>query len=106
MINTIKKILGMEHEISNKLFLKALALYPYLTSGNYHSYKGHITNVRVTKKKGNITVHIKTHSPGILIGKQGSTISGIRELMETYIGQTVTIDIQEETMFDSENWRN
>ena len=105
MINTIKKILGMEHEISNKLFLKALSLYPYLLNGN-HSYKANITNVWVTKKKGNITVHIKTHYPGILIGKQGSTISGIRELMETYIGQTVTIDIQEETMFDSENWRN
>jgi len=100
MFNTIKKLLGFEYEIDSKIFCKALVQYPY-NSDSSGAYLSHITAVWATWKGNRITVHIKTHCPGILIGKAGRQISEIKELME-YMSKNkdLSIDIQEETMFN------
>jgi ribosomal protein S3 len=99
MINKIKKILGMEYEIDNKVFRKALSSYPYYNGNISGAYLRTITKVYATKKNNNITVHIKTHSPGILIGAKGKQISEIKSYMELLCKCSIEIDIQEETMF-------
>lgn len=99
----IKKLLGIEYEISNKPFLRALCLYPHTTDKS-SSYRYNITKVWATVKDNKTTVHIKTHLPGFLIGRAGSQISEIREYMEMLYGKPVEIDIVEEDMFDRKNW--
>lgn len=102
MLNWIKKLLGFECEIDSKLFRKSLHQYPYGAADCSGAYLANITEVLVTKKGKLVTCHIRTHRPGILIGKHGDQIAGIKELMELKaISQCehLIIDIQKETMF-------
>jgi len=101
MKNTLKKWLGMTYEIDNKVFRKALASYPYLEEANGSDYLHSITKVWATKKGSKTTVHIRTHRPGILIGKAGIQIGKIREYMKYLYNSDVQVDIIEEQMF----WR-
>ena len=98
MINYIKNLLGIEYEIDSKVFRMSLVTYPY-QSGASGSYLKNITKVWATIRKGKTTVHIRTHSPGVLIGKGGVQIDEIKNLMEHFYVQPVEIDIQEEMMF-------
>jgi len=101
MNNTIKKIVGLEYEIDNKIFLRALSSYPYSYDAIDSTYLSHITKVWVTYKNSKTIVHIKTHRPGILIGKAGTLINSIRQYMEELSGTVIEIDIQEEKMFSN-----
>jgi ribosomal protein S3 len=99
MRNNIKKFFNMEYEIDSKIFRKALVLYPYSPNSISSSYLANITKVWATQKYEKTTVHIKTHRPGILIGKAGELINEIKKLMETMYKNSISIDIQEEKMF-------
>jgi len=99
MLNKIKKILGMTYEIDSKIFRKALVQYPY-NSDSSGAYIREITSVRAFQNKDNITVVIKSHGCGILIGKQGKQISAIRDLMIRMSGKEVEIKLVEDDMFN------
>jgi len=91
----------MTYEIDSQVFRKALAAYPYLEEENRSDYLQSITKVWATKKGNETTVHIRTHRPGILIGKAGIQIGKIREYMQYLYKSDVQVDIIEEQMF----WR-
>ena len=99
MKNIFKKFFGMTYEIDSKVFRKALASYPYLEEANGSDYLHSITKVWATKKGNETTVHIRTHRPGILIGKAGIQIGKIKEHMEFLYKSDVKIDIIEDQMF-------
>jgi ribosomal protein S3 len=86
--------------ISNKPYLKALKHYPYHNESS-SEYLYHITSVIAYQLNDNeVEVEIKTHLPGILIGKAGVQIKGIGELMEHYSGKKVVTNLIEEDIFD------
>jgi hypothetical protein len=91
----------MNKEIDSKIFRKALVQYPY-NSDSDGSYLRSITSV-VASFIGDATVlvTIRTHSPGILIGKRGIQISEIKDLMAHMSGKNVEISIVEEDMFQN-----
>jgi ribosomal protein S3 len=98
MLNKIKAFLGMKHEIDSRIFRKALVQYPY-NSESDGSYLRTITSVKAFQSGNKVTVTIKTHSPGILIGRKGIQISAIKELMAIMSGKEIEISIIEEEMF-------
>lgn len=107
MINFIKKILGMEHEIHNGFALSALSSFPYGSDVTSGSYLYDIVSVRATRKGKKITVYIETHRPGILIGRKGILIGALREYINhrpPVAGCTVDFHLVESRMFFSENW--
>ncbi len=103
MLNTIKKIFGMEHKISSIPFLKAINDYPYYVEAgtgkrvNIGQYS--IVSVRAFQKRNKVRVIVETHRPGYFIGEKGRHIKAIRELMEKRCGQSVDIHIVESRMF-------
>lgn len=105
MLNKIKQLLGLEYEIDSKPFRQALRGYPtyMMVIGEEcsSSYLRNITKVTSTKRNNVVTVHITTHSPGILIGKAGSLINSIKDYMQLKSGEIVKIDIKEEQMFNN-----
>lgn len=92
----------MENEIDSKVYRKALVQYPY-NSDSDGSYLSNITSVKAfeSTETNIVKVEIKTHRPGILIGKQGIQISQIKQLMEFMSGKFVEIFLIEEDMFQN-----
>lgn len=48
-----------------------------------------------TKEENKVTVTIKLNRPGLLIGKAGTTLTAIENLLEKYFGMTTKIKINE-----------
>jgi ribosomal protein S3 len=102
MLNFLKKLLGLRHEINSKDFRNALKQYPYNERVN-DGYLFNITSVRAFETRGNVLVVIRTHRPGHLVGAKGVQIAGIKALMERYSGKKVEIYLIEEDMFDRDS---
>lgn len=101
MLNSIKKILGMEYEIDSKIYKRALASYPYGSTESTGSYISHITNVQAFQKGNQVRVLVESHHPGILIGKAGKQIGEIKEYMERLSEKIVSIDIRQTEIFSN-----
>lgn len=102
LVNFFKKLFGLEHEIDKSAYIRAIARFRYHDACTSSSYIHHITNVRVMRDKNIVTVYIRTHIPGILIGKGGSNINGLKSYIEFSCNSSrpVEIYIEEETMFN------
>jgi small subunit ribosomal protein S3 len=58
-----------------------------------------ITNVAVSENKNQFNVEITTHRPGMLIGKGGTFIDGLKKLLTAELNKEVIIDIKENKMW-------
>lgn len=93
---------GTVEKIDDKIYRKALALYPYGHDSS-GSYLANITKVEAFKtSESEVIVQITTHRPGIFIGVRGKQIKGIEAFMSSLSGMTVKILVLEERMFSSE----
>lgn len=87
-------------EIDNKVFRKALRQFPYISESS-GSYLFDIVSVKAFERKNlPILVEIETHRPGILIGKAGWQVNGIKKLMEWYCKREVEISLKECNLFN------
>ena len=68
----------------------------------YHEwdYTLTLTNVEVFESKSGISVLIETHKPGVLIGKAGSFIEGLKEWLKHDLNRTdIEINIRESKLW-------
>lgn len=85
-------VLGLKHEIKTKKYRKAIHQYFYWKEWNYETS---ITQIKAFKKGNNITVMIETHRPGILIGKAGVFIDGLKQHLNEELNENIEIDLKE-----------
>lgn len=86
------------NEIDSKMFRRYISLYFY-EDYNYEVIT-HFTDVRVLEEKFKFVVEITTHRPGILIGRQGSTVDGLKEwLNRGEFTKPVEVSIKESKMW-------
>lgn len=102
-MNWLKKIFGLKHKISNKVFCQAFQQYIYNQSAvgiHTENYLQFITDVTATQHKNRITLDVRSHRPGYFVGYHGENINGIckyiSELMPKY---EIVINVSEEKMF-------
>src|SRR4051812_47127839 len=91
----------MKTEIDSKLYRKALSTYPYINDTS-SEYLYNICSVKAFQIEDNkVLVEIETHRPGILIGKKGENINGIKEYMSEKSGNEIEIFIKESELFQN-----
>jgi ribosomal protein S3 len=59
------------------------------------NYYNTITQVKVFSGKPGLTVQIETHMPGVLIGKGGCFIDGLKVYLSEELNTPVNIDLKE-----------
>lgn len=98
MLNSIRKNLGLSHEVDNRHYRREI----------YCHYRDHqygirmrecITDIKVIKKGDSTNVVITTHRPGILIGKGGRDIDDLKLCLQEEFGQNLEIRIVENKMW-------
>ena len=72
-------LLGLKHEIDSKMYRKHMSNY---FRYNEWGYETSITYVKVFKQRSDVIIEIETHRPGLLIGKAGHFIDGLKEHLE------------------------
>lgn len=86
------------NEIDSKIFRRYISLYFY----EDYSYEviTYFTDVRVFEEKSKFVVEITTNRPGILIGRQGSTVDSLKDwLNKGHFTKPVEIRIEESKMW-------
>ncbi len=58
-------------------------------------YHAGISKVGIERAAGRITINIHTSRPGIVIGKRGSGVDGLKQELEQKTGKQIDINIQE-----------
>lgn len=88
----IARMFGWIYEIESKKYRRSMSTYFYHTQ---HAYETNITSVRSFKKKDKTILRIETHRPGLLIGKAGVFIDGLRQHLIDDLKEDIEIDLQE-----------
>ena len=91
-MNLIKKFLGLEYSIESKPYRKLIRVYGEQGLSN-------ITNVTVTKKSNKTIIHVWSHHPGIFIGKAGSHISMLQDIISKVMNTKVEFDLKDTEIF-------
>lgn len=87
------KLFNLKYETDSKIYRKYM--YQYFRYKDW-AYETSITQVKVFKHKNNTIIQIETHRPGVLIGKAGVFIDGLRNyLQEKCNDQTIKISLIE-----------
>ena len=92
-MNLIKKFLGLEYEVESKPYRKLIRVYGEQGLLN-------ITKITTTKRQNKTIIHIWTHSPGILIGKAGTHISMLRDIISDIMETEVEFDLRDAEIFN------
>lgn len=85
-------IFGLKHEIKTKKYRKEI--YQYFNRKEWN-YETSITKIKAFKKKDKITVMIETHRPGLLIGKAGAFIDGLKQHLNKELNENIEIRLEE-----------
>jgi ribosomal protein S3 len=98
----IKKILGKKYDLpkNEELELKN-AIHYFLSENNSSMLLQTITDINFLTDKENIYIQIKTHTPGLLIGKHGSFVKKLNYFLKSESNKDIKIDIK-----DSDIWKN
>lgn len=88
----LASLFGWKYEIESKPYRKLI--YQYFNYEEW-SYETSITYVKAFKKENKIIIEIETHRPGMLIGKSGVFINGLRKYLEEETKENVEIDLRE-----------
>lgn len=85
-------VLGWKHEVESKKYRKTI--YQYFSWKDW-GYETSITQIKTFKEKDKVTVMIETHRPGVLIGKAGVFIDGLKEHLNKELKENIEIDLRE-----------
>lgn len=85
-------ILGLKYEIDSKKYRRVIHQYFYWKEWGYETS---ITQIKAFKKKNKVTVMIETHRPGLLIGKAGVFIDGLKKHLNKELNENIDIDLKE-----------
>jgi ribosomal protein S3 len=92
MFIAIAKIFGLKYEIESKKYRRAISQYFYWKEWGYETT---ITQIKVYRKAGKITILIETHRPGLLIGKAGHFIDSLKEHLCEELKEDISISLKE-----------
>lgn len=85
-------VLRLKHEVESKKYRKTISQYFYLKEWGYETT---ITQIKTFKKKDKTIVQIETHRPGLLIGKAGVFIDGLKQHLIEELKENIEIDLRE-----------
>lgn len=88
----LARILGCKYEVESKPYRKII--YQYFNYKEW-SYEEHLTYVKTFKKSKKTIIEIETHRPGLLIGKAGTFINGLKQHIIDETKENIEIDLRE-----------
>lgn len=74
----VKPLSWEKFEVDNQLYRRLMNLYFRMNKWNYATT---ITSVKTFRQKDKLIIKIETHRPGLLIGKAGKFIDGLRDFI-------------------------
>jgi len=101
-LKTMKKFLNWIFYLKNKVNSKPYRreIYDYFAIILEEKYiLNFITEVKTYKEKGKIIIDIETHRPGLLIGKGGRTINGLKDYIERETKTQIKFKLRECTLW-------
>tara|TARA_B110001452_G_scaffold42572_1_gene32639 strand:- start:17 stop:361 length:345 start_codon:yes stop_codon:yes gene_type:complete len=85
-------VLGWKYEVESKKYREIS--YQYFNWKDW-GYETSITQIKTFKKKDKTIVQIETHRPGLLIGKAGVFIDGLKQYLKEELNENIEIDLRE-----------
>lgn len=83
---------GLKYEVDSKKYRKQMYLY-----FRHHRWQRYdtITSVKVFKKNTKTYIEIESYQPGILIGKAGQFINGLKKWLSDEFNEDIVTKIEE-----------
>lgn len=92
ILNAFLSSIGLKHEVESKKYRRTI--YRYFNWKDW-GYATSITQLKTFKEKDKVIIMIETHRPGLLIGKGGAFIDGLKQYLISELDENIEIDLKE-----------
>jgi len=98
VLNNLKRLLGLTHEINSKEYRREIYMYFYQLQNTYPL--DFVSSIKVNKNKNNVIILIESNRPGLIIGKGGQTIDGLKNSLCKHFNEDISFKIKENNVWN------